>query len=82
MIIVFIQEIESVVVNCLSEANKQRLASVAFPALGSGGLGYDRFDVARAMFSAVVKFGKQNRQANVVDVRFIIYDKDTKALQV
>lgn len=78
----FFQEIETVVINCLSKANKNRLASVAFPAIGSGSLGYNKKEVAKIMFSAVDKFARANPQANVTDVRFIIYDKDIETLQV
>lgn len=68
--------------NCLAAATKSGYCSVAFPALGTGNLGYPKIEVARMMFSNVELFGHNNPSTSIKDVRFVIYEKDTEVLKV
>lgn len=68
--------------NCLETANKAGFTSIAFPALGTGNLGYPKTEVARMMFSNVEVFGRNNPTTSIKDVRFVIYEKDIEVLKV
>lgn len=67
---------------CLNHVHKNRLSSVAFPALGTGNLGYPRETVAKEMFSIVHNFGSNNPSTSVNDVRFVLYDRDVDTVKV
>ena len=48
----------SLVKLCLAEAETRRLTSIAFPPIGTKGLGYPLADVATAMIRAVDEFSQ------------------------
>lgn len=75
------QEFEKCVVSCLYEANKRKCASVAFPAMGTGKLGYPSDVVANTMYSCVEKFAKKNADSALKEVLFVLYDRDHKTVQ-
>lgn len=67
------------VYDCLIKAaSKKGLQSVAFPALGTGALGYPIESVAEMMFKGVMNFDAESKKS--LDVSFVIYHKDTKTL--
>ncbi|XP_061194487.1 protein mono-ADP-ribosyltransferase PARP14-like [Saccostrea echinata] len=66
---------------CLNHVDSNRLSSVAFPAMGTGNLGYPRDTVAKEMFDAVHNFGSNNPSTTISDVRFVLYDKDTETVK-
>jgi len=63
-------------------ATADGLASVAFPAIGTGRLQYPRDLVARAMFDEVKAFSNASLQTSVNNVHFVVYDSDTETLDV
>lgn len=67
---------------CLDHVDKNRLSSVAFPAMGTGNLGYPKATVALEMFDAVNDFGSNNPSTTIRDVRFVLYEKDTETIKV
>ncbi|XP_052077921.1 protein mono-ADP-ribosyltransferase PARP14-like [Mytilus californianus] len=75
------KELEMFMTNCLAAATKSGFSSIAFPALGTGNLGYPKSEVARMMFSNVEMFGRNNPSTSITDVRFVIYEKDTEVLK-
>lgn len=66
----------------LKLADQKSLSSVAFPALGTGQLGYDRSQVAKAMFAAVAEYSSNSPSSKIKEVTFVIFDKDTQTVQV
>jgi poly [ADP-ribose] polymerase 10/14/15 len=58
------------------------MASIAFPAMGTGNLGYPRDVVAEEMCSSIVQFSKDNPKSSVKNVFFVIYEKDIQTVQV
>ena len=58
------------------------MATIAFPAMGTGNLGYPRDVVAEEMCTAVVDFSKENTNTCLKKVLFIVYEKDLQTLQV
>jgi poly [ADP-ribose] polymerase 10/14/15 len=67
---------------CLEEAQQNDYQSIAFPAFGTGNLGFPRNVVAKEMFKAVEYFQKDCSKTSVKDVRFIVYQMDSQTLQV
>lgn len=68
--------LSKLVEDCLIEASGAGLGSIAFPALGTGSLGYPKDVVAKAMFAGVENFQKQQPISSVTDVQFVIYSQD------
>ncbi|XP_062596514.1 protein mono-ADP-ribosyltransferase PARP14-like [Saccostrea cucullata] len=67
--------------NCLSEAQKRSMSSIAFPALGTGLLNYPIDRVAEEMCNAIVNFSKDNPNTSLENVAFVIHEKDTAIIQ-
>ena len=61
---------------CLDQLDKDQLTSIAFPAIGTGVLGFPRPKVAEIFFEEVTSFLKSHPQSPINDVRFVAYDKD------
>ena len=68
--------------NCLREVHQRSLRSVAFPAIGTGQLGFPAKVVAEVMIDEIHKFSQNNPQTTLRDMRFVVYPKDTKTIQV
>ncbi|XP_019945690.2 protein mono-ADP-ribosyltransferase PARP9 [Paralichthys olivaceus] len=65
------------VLDCLYIAVSNNHRSISFPAIGTGGLGFSKTEVAQIMSAAVEDFAKKSPQA--LEVHFVIFplDKDT-----
>lgn len=72
---------EKTIQNCLKACDKRKVASVAFPALGAGALGYPAQVVARVMITSVQNYFQTNTtQTNTTSiqaVKFVIFMDDT-----
>ncbi|XP_065935359.1 uncharacterized protein [Magallana gigas] len=64
------------VVQCLNEMEKDGYKSIAFPALGTGKLGYPYNPVARTMTNLIHAYGKKNPQTKIERVYFFLYDEE------
>lgn len=69
----------SVIFECLREAAFE-YKSIAFPAIGTGNLGFPKYDVAQIMMDAVEYFAKQNPSKNL-DIYFVVYPKDNEMMR-
>jgi O-acetyl-ADP-ribose deacetylase (regulator of RNase III) len=67
---------------CLEEGEKQGHSSIAFQAIGTGNLNYPHNVVAEEMFKSVIAFGSTKSIKNLLEVRFILYHRDDKSIQV
>lgn len=54
------------------------MASIAFPALGTGNLGYDHSAVATAMFETVRSFIEGSVYTSLKEVVFNVFDEKSK----
>ncbi|XP_053400000.1 uncharacterized protein LOC123557665 isoform X2 [Mercenaria mercenaria] len=72
---------QKLVLKCLQEAANSGHTSLAFPALGTGNLNYDKDYVAKTMFAGVEKFSLNNPSSSVTDVKFVIFPSDYATLQ-
>lgn len=59
-----------------------KMESIAFPALGTGSLGYDRRDVANVLFDEVEKYEKEVRLGSLSRLCCVIYQDDIDAVEV
>ncbi|XP_052771711.1 protein mono-ADP-ribosyltransferase PARP14-like [Mya arenaria] len=76
-----LKQVEEVVSECLRQADQQSYNSVSFPAIGTGGQGYPKADVARQMFSCVSRFATKHPNSSVNHVRFVVYPKDDEVFK-
>lgn len=52
------------------------LKSIAFPALGTGKLGYPYYPVANTMCNVIHAYGKKHPRTKIERVYFFLYDKE------
>ena len=62
---------------CLKECTKLRVTSIAFPAIGTGNLGYPNDVVARVMVEAVSSFSSSHKSSTLKAVYLVIFMTDT-----
>ena len=70
------QMLGKTVVTCLKRAEKLRLNSITFPAIGTGNLGYSLEEAAHEICSAIIAFGQKTNPVCVKRVRIIIFQKE------
>ena len=67
--------VEASVVECLRKAEKKKIASIAFPVIGSGNIGMTAKESAKVMLSAIRDFSDQ-RPKFLQIVRMVIFQKE------
>jgi len=67
--------------HCLTKAASSGHKTLAFPALGTGRLQYNKRTVANAMFDAVENYSASNPRSRVAQVLVVIMPADTDVLQ-
>ena len=67
--------LHKILMETLNLASQKGFTSVAFPALGTGNLGFPRDIVVETMFNAINQFSKINL-TSVKDVRVVLYHLD------
>ncbi|XP_072024928.1 protein mono-ADP-ribosyltransferase PARP14-like [Amphiura filiformis] len=71
----------TLVMTILQQANRARLRSIAFPAIGTGNLKFPPNVAAKLMYETVVKFSRQNPTGSLVDIRVVLYHKDIPTIK-
>ena len=69
------QNLTDVIFACLQQAELSQLTSIAFPAIGTGGLGYDVDVAAQFICQPVIQFA-QSLPNYVKNIRFVIFQRD------
>ena len=77
----FIQGLRTLVQNCLVEAQQKKGESIAFPAIGTGNLGFPRERVARLFYEEISNFSQQNLATTLKVVRLVVHDKDNLSIK-
>ncbi|XP_060563385.1 uncharacterized protein LOC132722827 [Ruditapes philippinarum] len=67
--------------HCLQLASDNGRTSIAFPAMGTGSLGYPAELVASEMFGCVERFKLDRPQTTLKIIKFVIYHKDIELFQ-
>lgn len=57
------------------------MASIAFPAIGTGTLQFPRAEVAEIYFDVVISFNQKNPDTSLKEVMFVLYDQDHPTVQ-
>ena len=74
--------LKEIVNKCLQKAQTKGYQSIAFPALGTGKLGYPADEVAKAMLQAAIEYAEKNADGSVTTVKIVIFHTDTIIQQV
>lgn len=77
-----LQVIKSFVAKCLHLASENGMTSIAFPALGTGNLGYEHKYVATAMFETVRSFIEGSLYTSVKEIVFNAFDPKSQQVDV
>jgi poly [ADP-ribose] polymerase 10/14/15 len=67
---------------CLTLANASKYTSIAFPALGTGALGFPADTVAQIMFETVDAFEAKHPDTSLRTVRFVVWSEDKATARV
>ena len=62
---------------CLKKCDEKGAASIAFPAIGTGNLGYPNDVVAKTMIKAIFDYFSSNKTSKITKVYLMIFMKDT-----
>ena len=73
------QSVHAFVSDCLIQARRCGVRTLAFPAVGAGGLGYPPDIVADQMFETVIN---SDDTAPLTAISFVVYHADTLVLKV
>ncbi|HUS58949.1 MAG TPA: macro domain-containing protein [Planctomycetota bacterium] len=70
--------LHSATLNTLKLADKKKIKSIAFPAIGTGIGGYHLASCAKDMLTVVFNYLRDmEHQTSLQEVRFVLYDKDS-----
>ena len=75
------QTVRTFMKNLLEKADADKHRSIAIPAIGTGNLRIPHNIVTEVMYSEVEKFSSQRKPMNLLDIRFIVYDKDRDSIK-
>ncbi|XP_078587227.1 protein mono-ADP-ribosyltransferase PARP14-like [Branchiostoma floridae x Branchiostoma japonicum] len=67
--------LRKIVTACLKSADKDSKRTIAFPAVGTGGLGYPKDVVARLMFEETLSHSNKNPAGDLEEAKFVIFDQ-------
>ena len=70
------QMLGKTVAACLKQAEKLKLSSIAFPAIGTGVLGYSLEEATQGICSSIITFGQKTNPMHVQRVRIVIFQKE------
>lgn len=73
---------EDIIRKCLEITASLSLRSIAFPAIGTGNLGFPKNVFAELIVSEVFKFSSKNRQTTLQMVHFLLHPNDLENIQV
>ncbi|XP_067657899.1 protein mono-ADP-ribosyltransferase PARP14-like [Haliotis asinina] len=76
-----IKVFQKAVMSCLETANVSNYTSIAFPAMGCGGLGYPPHLAAKALFDAFSMFEKKTK-SGLQEINIVIYDTEEKIYKI
>ncbi|XP_007552357.1 poly(ADP-ribose) polymerase family member 14-related sequence 1 isoform X1 [Poecilia formosa] len=68
--------------DCLDLAEKTRLTSISFPAVGTGNLGFPKNLVATLMLDKFLDFSSQRQSKNLKKITVVLYPGDAQTIQV
>lgn len=76
------QIMEDIIRDCLKITEKLSLKSIAFPAIGTGNLGFPKATFAELITSEVLKFSSKYQPKTLRKVYFMLHPSDHENIQV
>ena len=76
------QIMENIIRECLEITESLSLNSIAFPAIGTGNLGFPKNIFAELITSEVFKFSSKNQPTTLQEVCFLLHPSDHGNIQV
>ncbi|WAR22518.1 PAR14-like protein [Mya arenaria] len=77
-----LEDVRSVMQQCLARASELELKTIAIPAFGTGNLKYPPTLVAGEMFSSVERFAQDTKKTTLKKVMFVVFPRDTDVVQI
>ncbi|XP_031574899.1 uncharacterized protein LOC116308576 [Actinia tenebrosa] len=71
-------QLRSIVQQCLQQALQLNATSIAFPIIGTGGLGFPNNTACQIMISEVINVTSRMGRSSLNDVRFVVFAQDTQ----
>ena len=75
------QVLRSIIKKCLKECNSRGKQSIAFPAIGTGVLGFPHAQAAKIFFEEAKQFGKRISNCSIKEISFVVFNKDARSVQ-
>ncbi|XP_028608059.1 protein mono-ADP-ribosyltransferase PARP14 [Grammomys surdaster] len=72
---------KNIIRDCLRTTEDLSLQSIAFPAIGTGNLGFPKPEFAKLIISEVLKFSSRNQLKTLQEVQFLLHPKDHENIQ-
>lgn len=76
------QIMQDIIRKCLEITENLSLNSIAFPAIGTGNLGFPKAVFAELIISEVFKFSSNNQLTALQEVCFLLHPNDHENIQV
>ena len=73
--------LRTIIKNCLKKCNSSGKKSIAFPAIGTGILGFPHDKAAEIFFEETKEFGQRISNCSIKDVSFVVYNQDDQSIQ-
>lgn len=71
------QTLKAVIGQCLEEAEKLKVKSVSFPAIGTGALNYPKELVSRVLLEEVLSYSRKKTSHHLSEVFIVVHPKDS-----
>ncbi|XP_004675217.1 PREDICTED: poly [ADP-ribose] polymerase 14 [Condylura cristata] len=75
------KSMEDLIRKCLEISESLSVKSIAFPAIGTGNLGFPKPVFARLIISEVFKFSSKNQATSLQEVQFLLHPQDHGTIQ-
>lgn len=72
----YLQNVDITFKSCLQKAERMKLKSVAFPAVGTGSQGYPPNVVSNSLFDTVEQYNKDNRNTKINSVICVVFQAE------
>lgn len=76
------QVMEDIIRECMEITDSLSLKSIAFPAIGTGNLGFPKTIFAELIISEVFKFSSKNQLKTLQEVHFLLHPSDHENIKV
>lgn len=76
------QTLTAIIGQCLEKAERLKVKSVSFPAIGTGALNYPKELVSRVLLTAVQSYSRKKTPLHLGEVFIVVHPKDSRTENV